>query len=856
MGIRLKVFLVLGIFGILLIPLAYVVVSKTVLRGFLDVESGHVRENTFRVESALRNNIDEINTKLSDWSQWDDTYEFINTHDSEYVASNLTAQALELLKIDSMLFFDSEKRLVIGSTRDLGPLPGGLEAVFGEHPDLLSFNDPSDSHSGVLMLPGGPFLFAARPIVTSEGEGPIRGSIVFGRFLDEKLVNDISSLTHLRVRFHRVGEELPSMEQEVMTRLIGGEQIVIDAYDENEIMGHILLRDIFGEPVLVTEAAMSRDIFQEGLKSIRLFTVFGGILGLVFAVAVLVLLERIVLSRIVKLSDGVRALGADGSLSVERITLPGRDELSSLASAMSDLFRAVRSSENSLRSQADDLRKFKLAVEYNFDHIVITDPDGVILHANPAVKRVTGFDPEDIVGKTPALWGGQMGKEFYERFWKSIKEDKAPFIGELTNRKKTGERYLAEARVIPILDEEKNIRFFVGLERDITAQRDYERNLLLRNQMIAEEKERSEGILRFLRSIGDGVFAVDRERKLIFMNEAAERLTRKTFDEVSGREPKEAIPFFLDTDPPTECPCPLEAVIDSGKSIHFPENLFLWSDNSKKVHLSGQASPIRDNNDSVVGCVVVFRDVTEKREVDQMKDRFISVAAHQLRTPLGSMRWNMEMVLAGDFGKLPKAVASAVKDLYENSQRLVTIVNDLLDVSRIDQRRASEDPEKTDVLPIIRNVAKTLSPDAKSRNVSVVLPDQKSFPPIMISPKHFYEVLENLLSNAIKYNRVGGSVTVSLEDASNDVLIRISDTGIGIPEADREKIFSKFFRASNAVLKETDGSGLGLSVVKSFVEDDGGTVRFESTEGKGTTFIIEFPKSGPEQSPAERCKTR
>jgi PAS domain S-box-containing protein len=434
-----------------------------------------------------------------------------------------------------------------------------------------------------------------------------------------------------------------------------------------------------------------------------------------------------------------------------------------------------------------------------------------------------------------------MGEEFYRRFWKTIKEKKQPFIGEVTNHRKNGKQYLAELRVLPLLDDRGRVKFFVGLQRDITEQRGYEKNLLERNAMISEQKEKTEAILRFLKSIGDGIFAVDRENRIIFMNEAAEALTRKTFADVSGQEPSQAIPFYLDQDPPVQCPCPLKMVMGEETSRSYPENVFLWGEQEKKIHLSGQASPIHDSGGAVIGAIVVFRDVTERRKLERTKDRFLSVAAHQLRTPLGSMRWNMEMILSGDFGKLPKKAVEAIKQLYVNSHRLIVIVNDLLDVARINQDKATEEATPTDILDVVRQVATTLQPEAEKYRVTVRLPALESFPNILMAKKHLYEIVENLLSNAIKYNRAGGVAEIALAKTEGILRLTITDTGIGIPREDQERIFSKFFRAGNAAIKEADGSGLGLFVVKSFVEMDGGTIRFESVEGKGTTFIIEWP---------------
>jgi signal transduction histidine kinase len=243
-----------------------------------------------------------------------------------------------------------------------------------------------------------------------------------------------------------------------------------------------------------------------------------------------------------------------------------------------------------------------------------------------------------------------------------------------------------------------------------------------------------------------------------------------------------------------------------------------------------------------IGVIVVFRDVTKLRELDQMKNSFLSVAAHQLRTPLGSMRWSMELLMSGDFGKLPKTAKEAVQQIYDNSVRMTTLVNDLLDVSRIDSERGREEKKSVDIVALLHEVIHTMESEAKKRSVKIIFQEPKeSIPPILMPAKHLYEALENLISNGIKYNREKGTLTILLKKEKQSILLSIADTGIGIPQADTSKIFSKFFRATNAVLKETEGSGLGLSVVKSYLEEGQARVSFESTEGVGTTFFVEFP---------------
>ena len=510
--------------------------------------------------------------------------------------------------------------------------------------------------------------------------------------------------------------------------------------------------------------------------------------------------------------------------------------------------------EGQLRNQTEELKKFHMAAEESFDHMVITDPDGVVLYANPAVERVTGFSKDEIIGKTPALWGNQMGKEFYEQFWNTIKKQKQRFSGEITNKRKSGEQYFAEIGVSPLLDEQGDIRFFVGVERDVTERHRYEEQLVdqaedlkVANEALGREKEERDSVLRFLRSIGDSVIAADLGGNILFLNEAAGNILglsnrgigtqtllgsrcQEWFSLATERNPNVSVDF-------------LEQVITKKTSLEDARGILIRKD-MEVLPIAYSINPMYSDDQRLLGCVLVFKDMTEERAMDSAKDRFLSVAAHQLRTPLSGMRWNMEMLLGGDVGEISPAVAETVQKIHANTLRMIGLINDLLNVALLD---AGQDPESTEsvgIVETIRGVLGELQSLAEKSDVQIDFhPSEPSSDWNILSfPRRLYEVCENLIHNAVKYSRPKSTVTIRLESISEgEVSLSVSDTGIGIPKSEREKIFGKFFRASNALRWKTEGSGLGLAVVKNFVEEMGGHVSFESEENKGTTFLVRLP---------------
>ena len=328
--------------------------------------------------------------------------------------------------------------------------------------------------------------------------------------------------------------------------------------------------------------------------------------------------------------------------------------------AIFNVLEDMSESEGELKQKTDELDKFRRAVDSSFDHVIISDLNGKILYANHAAELLTGFTKEEMIGQTPALWGKQMPPEFYETFWRTIKIEKSPYAGELTNCRKDGTKYLTTLRVSPILDDHGDISFFVGVERDITEERQSQLRIVRHtaeleqaNVHIEEEKNRAKNVLRFLKSIGEGVFATDEMQHIVFMNETAELMAGKVLSESDQALPEDIFQFVHKGHVGSTEVKIVATALEKKRTTTFPDKTFILR-KGKEIPVSGTCSLIRDEKQNVIGTITVFQDITKKHELDQLKDSFLSVAAHQLRTPLGSMRWSMELLLNGDLGRIPK----------------------------------------------------------------------------------------------------------------------------------------------------------------------------------------------------------
>lgn len=230
------------------------------------------------------------------------------------------------------------------------------------------------------------------------------------------------------------------------------------------------------------------------------------------------------------------------------------------------------------------------------------------------------------------------------------------------------------------------------------------------------------------------------------------------------------------------------------------------------------------------------------KEVDQMKTEFISVASHQMRTPLSATKWVLKMILDGDLGSLNEQQHDMLLKGYETNERMILLINDLLNVSRIEEGRFQYRFVRMPLEEVIDSVKQEVYNSFAKKDIELVYkkPTQP-LPKVSIDPQKIRLVIQNLLDNAVKYTPSGGKVTLSLWSEEGKVICSIADNGVGIPASQQSHIFSKFFRADNVIRMQTDGSGLGLFIVKNILEKHKGEAWFESEEGKGMTFYFSLP---------------
>ncbi len=359
-----------------------------------------------------------------------------------------------------------------------------------------------------------------------------------------------------------------------------------------------------------------------------------------------------------------------------------------------------------------------------------------------------------------------------------------------------------------------------------------------KQQIIVRERARS---LALFSSIGDGVIATNEEGMISEVNEAACRIL--------GFEAKELLGQWF--------PRAIHAVDEKGNEISMLKRpaaqamvsgkpvvgkTFYVTKAKRLAPVAVTVSPILIDS-RPVGAIEVFRDITREHQIDRMKSEFISIASHQLRTPLTAIKTYAHLLANGFSGQPNKQQQKFLDIILASSDRMNELINTLLDIAKIEEGSLTVSPRKVDVHKLIQEVMQELAPLAKDKHINLEAVFNTKNYSLKTDPLLLREICSNLLSNAIKYTPNKGQVSLILNEDAKKFRFVITDTGFGIPKHQHSRVFSKFFRAENTLKREVTGSGLGLYLVKQLVTRLKGQITFESSEGKGTTFIFSLPKA-------------
>lgn len=388
------------------------------------------------------------------------------------------------------------------------------------------------------------------------------------------------------------------------------------------------------------------------------------------------------------------------------------------------------------------------------------------------------------------------------------------------------EKHIADGRVLEL---ESTKRAMLNIMEDLTEEKRY------------AETEKMK-FATALAGIADAVIVSSPAREIIFANTVAEKLLGVTKESLNGKNFYYAVKWEDEAGASVATDA-YPITIATKEKVVSRKTLWLRGQGGYRYAMRVVASPLISSG-RLVGVVSVWHDMTEEFALDRAKTEFVSLASHQLRTPLTAINWYAEAAASGDYGDPGESLREPIRAIHESAQRMSRLINALLNVSRIEMGRLRIKPEPLELASIAREVVGELTPQTSAKKLRISIAAAPTLTRISYDRSLLKIVYQNIISNAVKYTRTGGRVSISIEPAGADMLTTVADDGIGIPTEQQPKIFQKLFRANNVQTVETDGTGLGLYIAKAVVEQFGGKIWFSSELGVGTTFHFTLPLSG------------
>ncbi len=830
MSLRAKTLLILGTGSIAILLFAFFLSRYQVLKGFDRQDREDTRINIGRVENAISNEIADINSTTYDYSYWDETYAFIQGKDPDYLNRNVTPETLNNLRLDLMAFVDESGKVVhiraynFDDGKDM-PIPDGFLEEIAPGKPLVSLDSPMSSIAGILSLPGGAMLIGSRPILTSLRQGPIKGTIIFGRFLDRDEAVWMSERIMVPLTTYNLnGTSYPEELKPIVPNLNDGALVILPS-DSKTLAGYASIRDIYGRQSVVIKIDQKRTALAEGTKTVNRLEAVRVVAALFVIIAVLTMLDKLVLGRLYKLKRSVDDISKDSDLS-KRVpsNAKDKDEISALELGINQMLSSM---ETSRKQKEEDERRYKAIVEQAAECVFIVDPETkAILEANSSAERITGFTREELLNKSFHDFHPSMKDEMDRSISLAMEHvgQIALDIGECKAlRKDMGTAYLeANMSAVPY----KGKFAIAVVEHDISER-------LKAGKALEHLRRQNELILE---SAGQGIIGIDKEGFITFANPSSSILTGFEVSELLGKPIHETIHHSKNNGaayPKNQCPT--FHSLSVGNTSYTTGEVF-WRKDGSSFPVEYVSTPMKENGE-IIGAVMVFNE--------ESRTRFLNILSHELRTPLTPIRASTGMLLETLGDDTKSMQARLLRNIAAGVETLRSRIDDLIDTSGFQAGTLGLKATNFDPKISIRNTCELMRAMADEKGLKLLVEVSEQIPPIVADPGRFQQALSNLLQNAIKFSPPGKKITVNSYANEESLIVSVHDEGPGISKENQKRLFSFYFRASTEDPTHP-GLGLGLSLTKQIIEKHGGKIWIESSEGAGSTFYFSMPLRGPD----------
>jgi PAS domain S-box-containing protein len=902
MQLRKKTLLIVCAALICLIVVLYATASTILLHDFQNLEGQYVRQDVARALDALDDDLSNLDTSAQDYAEWDDTYSFVNTGSEDFIKSNLVDSTFIYLRLNLFVLLDSNGKTVFSKGFDLKskteiPIPESLKqnlssAVLDSETGSGAIDyRPPIPKTGVLTLPEGTLLIASKPVLDSNAQGPTRGTLILGRYLDNTEIGLLSKLTHLSVDFR-----LPSLDFKVGatsyssrgTKILSKSgkdlenpklnisnlksvEILVEPLNESTVAGYALIRDIRGNLGLLLRVDADRIIYRQGQATLELFTSSILAVGLIFSAIALLLLEKLVLARLADLSTSVSNIAANGDSDL-RVQMSGGDELSSLADTINQMLEALGNSQVE-RNESED--RYRLMAENSTDMISRHNPKGVFIYVSPACHALLGYEPSELIGRLPNSYFHPDDLEHLVKAHSKVMALPITYTVSYRIRRKDGKYIWFETTSRTIRDLETGaVQEIIGISRDISVRKQTE-----------EELRESEAAIKALYQVTSAprtdplnrVSTFDlRLQELLTMGCRQLGLSVGILSRIEGENyrimavecPDGSIvkaqvydlekTFCVATAMAKE-PMYFESARFSGLSFNTPNPAFnIEAYMGIPVTVAGEVygtlcfwsstplmEPFRVVDRELVKLMAQWvGSELERQQTDvdlakardealaatRAKSEFLATMSHEIRTPMNGVIGMTGLLLDTC---LTREQRDFVETIRSSGDALLTLINDILDFSKIESGKLDLEEHPFDIRTCIEESLDLVATKAAQKKLELGYLIHHSVPCTAIGDSsRLRQILINLLSNAVKFTEAG-EVVVSCTARKISVPVANEKE---LPAINSEQLATNQIYEIQFAVKDT---GIGIPgdrmnrLFKSFSQVDSSTSRHYGGTGLG-----------------------
>jgi len=724
MSLRLKTLIIMTLAFACLVGSYYAFSQMVTARGFSQLENHFVRQYQDQAVDYLEIEQERLATLTKDWASWDDIYQYMVSRDPEFLNANLTDEALLGLNLSVLLIQDLDGNPVYLSGIDRQTsqrLALDVATVGPAFQATLSSNLESSSHlSGLIQHNGQPTMIARYTILDSAGNGPPRGWLLFGRYLDEAEIQRMSAALGIPlVIYEPTNAALPATVSAALLTTADAAEVLTEPLDAFTIAGYRMIRDITGTPLVVLRVDMPRDIYQQAKANFNYTMLLFSVTGLAVIVGTIRFLDSNILTRISRLVKNVVDIGKAGDPS-KRLPISGHDEISDLGhniNGMLENLETVNQARDRTRAALYQSEEHFRSVSDTAQEAILTfHANGTIFYLNQSAQRLFKITTEEIMGKSVDL------------------------------------------------------------------------------MFLSSQKARLEGLIQDAR------------------NRNHDTIVEAKRTEMTAARPDGSA-------------FPAEVSIADWISSAGPQFTIMVRDITERYQAQ---SELEKQN----------RELTR---ANSAKSDFLAQMSHELRTPLNAILGFTELMSDRILGDISEEQVACLDDIHASGQHLLSLIDDVLDVSRIEAGKTNLHQESLTISEVAADVVMEIRPmlDKSQQTVTIEVADEVT--EVKADRKLLRQILSNLLSNASKFSAAKSEIEISARRDGDYCRISVTDHGIGINKNQLEKVFEAFYQADTLTEKAQQGTGLGLNICKQYVTLMGGHIWAESTLGQGSTFSFTLP---------------